>query len=108
MEKILNNPGFEHLAEIIFENLDRDHLDVCEQINESSKQILINPMFWIRKFKFFSKYNQKDWIKVIQSEKNSAKKKSITLYLKYNLKIEAVIDLPCTYLSTSNFCQNEI
>ena len=95
MEKILNNPGFEHLAEIIFGNLDHDHLDICEQINESSKQILINPMFWIRKFKFLSKENQKDWIKVIQLEKNSAKEKSISLYLKWKLKKNAGIDLPC-------------
>ena len=34
MEKILNNPGFQHLAEIIFGNLDRDHIDVCEQSNQ--------------------------------------------------------------------------
>ena len=77
MEKILNNPGFEHLADIIFGNLDHDHQDICEQINESSKQILINPMFWIRKFKFLSKDNEKDWIEVIQSEKNSAKKNQL-------------------------------
>ena len=69
MENFLNNPGFVHLAETIFGNLDHDHLDVCGQINESSKQILANPTFWIRKFTALSKENQKDWIKVIQSEK---------------------------------------
>ena len=86
MEKILNNPGFVHLSEIIFWNLDHDHLEVCGQINKSSKQILANPMFWIRKFKVLSKENQKEWSKVIQSVKNSAKEKSIVSYLKWNLK----------------------
>ena len=95
LEKILNNPGFEHLAEIIFWNLDQDHLEVCGQINESSKQILANPMFWIRKFKYLSKENQKDWIKVIQSVKNSVKEKSIISYLKWNLKKDALKDLSC-------------
>ena len=95
MEKILNNPGFEHLAENILWNLDHDVLEVCGQINESSKQILNNPMFWIRKFEGLSKGNQKDWIKVIQSVRNSAKETSIVSYLKWNLKKEAVVDPPC-------------
>ena len=95
LEKILNNPGFQHVAEIIFGNLDLDHLEVCGQINESSKQILANPMFWIRKFEDLSKGNHEDWMKVIQSVKNSAKEKSIVLYMKWNLKKEAMKDLPC-------------
>ena len=95
MEKILNNPGFVHLTEIIFGNLDHDHLEVCGQINESSKQILANPMFWIRKFKFLSKENQKDWIKVIQSVKNFDKGIAIISYLRWNLKKAELVDLPC-------------
>ena len=95
MEKILNNPGFVHLAENIFGNLDQDRLEVCGQINESSKQILANPMFWIRKFTTLSKENKKDWTKVIQSMKNSDKEKSIVAYLKWKLKNKAEEDLPC-------------
>ena len=95
MEKILNNPGLVHLAENIFGNLDDEYLEVCGQLNESSKQILANPNFWLRKFTALSKENQKDWIKVIQSVKNSDKGIAIISYLQWNLKKEALVDLPC-------------
>ena len=52
------------------------------------------PMFLLRKFKGLSKENQNDWIKVIQSVKNSDKGIAIISYLKWNLKKE-VVDLPC-------------
>ena len=82
LEKILNNPGLVHLAENIFGNLMqwrgqqasrrrlKRHLEVCRNINQSSKEILDNPMFWLRKFGRLSKENQTDWIKVLNSEKN--------------------------------------
>ena len=41
-EKILNNPGFQHLAEDIFWNLDYKHLQSCREINQSAKRILDN------------------------------------------------------------------
>ena len=52
MEKILNNPGLVHLAENIFGNLADEDAEVCQDINQSSKQILENPMFWLRKFSY--------------------------------------------------------
>ena len=55
MEKILINPGLVHLAENIFCNLGDEDLEVCGQINQSSKQILANPIFWLRKFTALSK-----------------------------------------------------
>ena len=45
MEKILDNPGVVHLAENIFGNLDDENIEVCGQINQSSKQIVTNPIF---------------------------------------------------------------
>ena len=100
MEMILNNPGFVHLAEIIFGNLNFEKLDICKQINESSRQILDrllnDAMFLIRQFKRLSKQNQEDWIKVIQLEKNSDKEKAIISYLKWKLKNGwRMSDLPC-------------
>ena len=86
MEKIITNPGLQHLAENIFWNLDVEHLKICGLINQSCQQILDNPMFWLRKFVGLSKANQKDWIKSIQSEKNSEKKRAIIAYLQWNLK----------------------
>ena len=50
MEKIINNPGLQHLAENIFLNLNGEDLKACQLINRSANQILDNnPMFGIRK-----------------------------------------------------------
>ena len=98
MEQILNNPGLQHIAEKIFDNLNYEYLKVCQGINQSSKQILDyqikKPIFWLRKFRDLSKENQKDWMKDIESVKNSEKEKAIIAYMKWNLK-KKVLDLPC-------------
>ena len=86
MEKILDNPGLVHLAENIFGNLYEENLEVCVQINQSSKQIVTNPIFYLRKFTALSKDNQNDWMKVLKSVKNSEKEKAIISYLQWNLK----------------------
>ena len=95
METIVNNPGLQHLAEKVFLNLDVEDLKICGQINQSCKQILQNPIFCLRKFKYLSEENRKHWIKVIQSVKNSDKGIAIISYLQWNLKKEALLDLPC-------------
>ena len=95
LEKILNIPGLYHLAENIFGNLNVEDLEVSREINKSSKQIMDDPMFWLRKFRHLSKENQKEWIKVIQSVRNTEKDREIISYLKWNLKKQAVIDIPC-------------
>lgn len=96
LEIILNTPGLVHLAENIFNNLDHDSVKVCQDINQSSKQILDDPMFWLRKFGNLSKENQNDWIKVFQSKKDAAQEKAIISYLKWKLKKDAMVDLlPC-------------
>ena len=96
MEKIISNPGLQHLVEKVFWNLDDvEDLKICAQINQSCKQILQNPIFCLRKFEHLSKENQKDWIEVIQSVKNSDKEKAIISYLQWNLKNDAFQDLPC-------------
>ena len=91
LEKILNIPGLYHLAENIFGNLNVEDLEVSREINKSSKQIMDDPMFWLRKFRHLSKENQKDWIKVIQSVRNTEKDREIISYLKWNFKKQAVI-----------------
>ena len=79
LEIILNTPGLVHLAENIFDNLDHESLQVCRDINQSSKQILDNPMFWLRKFgQLSNEKNRKDWIKVLRfmnKEKKGKRKK---------------------------------
>ena len=99
LEKILNNPGLQHLAEKIFDNLNFEYLAICRGINESSKQILDyqmnKPIFILRKFRGISQQNQKDWIEVIQSANNSEKEKAIASYLEWSLKKDLLVDLPC-------------
>ena len=101
MEKIINNPGLQHLAEIFFLNLDVEDMKICKQINKSCKQIFKNPMFWLRKFRHISKESQTNWIHIIQSVKNSDYKKLIISYLQWNLKkeVELVDDLPCIWFN---------
>ena len=100
MEKIVSNPGLQHLAENVFWNLNIEDLKICAQINQSCKQILENPMFWLRKFEYLSKESQKEWVKIIQSVKNSDYEKIIISYLQWNLKKEVVVeDLPCFWFN---------
>ena len=93
LEKILKTPGLIHLAEKVFGNF--DDVKICRDINQSSREILDNPMFWLKKFESLSKKNQKDWIKVIKSVKNSEKEKAIISYLQWNLRKNVLWDLPC-------------
>ena len=101
METIIN-PGLQHLAEKIFLNLNGEDLKACQLINQSANQILDNnPMFWLRKCiqKGICKENKEDWFKGVQSELNSNKEKTITLYLKWNFMNIWAGDLP-QYTST--------
>ena len=95
MEKIVGNPGLQHLAENVFWNLDVEDLKLCAQINLGCNQILKNPIFCLRKFEHISKENQKDWINAIQSVKNPDKGIAIISYFQWNLKKDALVDLPC-------------
>ena len=99
LQNILNNPGLVHIAENIFGNFTEMDVEVCQGVNQSSKEILNNPMFWLRRFGNLSKENQKDWFKVLQSVKTSKKEKAIVSYLQWILKkdttLVALVDLPC-------------
>ena len=97
MEKIINNPGLQHLAENIFLNLKSEDLKKCQLINKSTCQISDDPLFWMKKLiqNGISEENEKDWFKSIQLEMNSEKKKYIATYLSWNLKKENFLDLPC-------------
>ena len=95
MEKIVYNPGLQHLAEKVFWNLDVKDLKNCAQINQSCKQILQNPIFCLRKFENLSKKNKNKWIKVIQSVKNSNKGIAIISYLKWKFKENFMFYVPC-------------
>ena len=80
--------------------MDIDDFKICAEIDQSCKQILQNPIFCLRKFKYLSVDNQNDWIKVIQSVKDSDKGITIISYLQWNLKKDDLADLPCFTSST--------
>ena len=104
---ILNNPGLQHLAENIFLNLEFEHLQMCQLLNQSSKQILDgpmfqDPMFWLKQFKGLSPENQNDWANVmprmVQLHNSTFQRKcAIISYLRWNLKKAGnmVDHLPC-------------
>ena len=94
MEKIIRNPGLQHIIEQVFLNLDVEDLKNCGQINESCKKIVENPMIWLKKHRSLSKENLKDWIKIIKQVKNSVKQNAIISYLQWNLE-KGVLNLPC-------------
>ena len=99
MEKILNNPGLQHLAEKVFSNL-----EVCAMINQLSKQILENPIFWLKKFvsRGMSKKNETEWAKAIKSAKKYNKKKQILSYMKWHLMTpQEKVDFPFRPISNS-------
>ena len=104
MEKIFNNPGLQHLAEKVFLNLEWKDLEVCAMINQLSKQILENPIFWLKKFvsRGMSKKNETEWAKAIKSAKKYNKKKQILSYMKWHLMTpQEKADFPFCPISNS-------
>ena len=69
LEIFLNNPGLRHVAEEIFWNLNFKALENCQQINQSSNEILKNPLFWMKKLVRrggISKENEEEWMKALK------------------------------------------
>ena len=72
----LLSSGLQHLAENIFLNLNYELLKECFKINSSCREILENPLFWLKLF-------------ITDLEKN------ISSYLKRSSKNPRVVDIPC-------------
>ena len=79
MEKIINNPGLQHLAENIFLNLNSEDLKQCQLINQSASKILENPLFWMKKLIQSEQMNERLKKTLTQSEQmNERLKKTLT------------------------------
>ena len=50
LKNIFNNPGLQHIAETIFCNLSYEDLEACRIVNQSCKQVLDDPMLWLKQF----------------------------------------------------------
>ena len=97
MEKIINNPGLQHLSENIFWNLNYGDLQKCLTINQFCKEILESPLFWLKIFiqRGMSEQNQINWSRAIQISKNTHMEKHVLNYLSKCTKNVRVVDLPC-------------
>ena len=97
MEKIINNPGLQHLSEKIFWNLSYQDLQKCHTINQFCKEILESAMFWLKIFirRGMSEQNQMNWSEAIQISKNNHMEKHVLNYLRKCTKNVRVVDLPC-------------
>ena len=49
MEAIIKNPGLQHIVEEIFLHLDFKDILNCSLVNRSCRNILRNPIFWLKK-----------------------------------------------------------
>ena len=88
----------------MFLNLPFKDIMACQLVNRSSKELLANPIFWIRKWglKGLSKKNQDDWIKAIRLTKNNTKLTGIIVsYIKKVLYKDHFFDIPC-YIHEKN------
>ena len=73
MELLTNNPGFQHVAEEIFQNLNSKNLKKCTCVNDRWENIINNPSFYLKKclqFGILEKYAN-EWKKAIQFTDNS-------------------------------------
>ena len=83
---------------MILFNLDFEDLKKCQLLNKSFKDILEDPMFWLRKWRMqkgLSKKNYDDWVKAIQLTKNTNVEVNVQLYLEKVIETGHVVDVPC-------------
>ena len=50
MEAIAQSPGLQHISEDIFKLLDKKSLINCREVNSSWKNVLDEPIFWLKKY----------------------------------------------------------
>ena len=97
LENLTNDADVQHLAENIFSCLSYKDLEACQLINQSSRAIINNPRFWLRKLiqNGMSKNNGNDWIKAIELVKDTDFERNLQLYLKRSLGKAKMLDIPC-------------
>ena len=97
MENVIQNPGLQHITEMILFNLDFEALNICKYLNKFFKKILEDPMFWLKKWSLrgLSKENQVDWAKAIQMTRNKNLESNVRFYIKRIIECEHFVDVPC-------------
>ena len=98
MENIIQNPGLQHITEMILLDLDFEDLQTCQPLSKSCQEIIENPMFWLKKMRVqrgLSEKNYNDWAKAIQLARNTSMETNVKLYLQTVIKNGHVVDFPC-------------
>ena len=98
MENIIQNPGLQHITEMILLDLDFEDLQTCQPLSKSCQEIIEDPMFWLRKLRAqrgLSEKNYNDWAKAIQLTRNRNVEANVKLYFQKIIKIGHVVDIPC-------------
>ena len=97
LENLTNDADIQHLAENIFSCLSYKDLEACQLINQSSRVIISNPRFWLKKLvqNGMSKNNGNDWLKSIELAKDTDFERNLQLYLKRSLGKAKMLDIPC-------------
>ena len=96
MEKLTNNPGLQHIAEEIFLNLAYDSLEKCQEIDESWKSILKDPLFWLKKCiknGQLKETKKSAWIKSVQNARGTNMEEHVIQHLKYISEVSYPIEL---------------
>ena len=83
MDLVTRNPGFQHISEEIFLNLDQTCLMCCQKVNQIWGKIINNPTFWLKKcvkMGLLKQYHSA-WTKLIQESKESKIDQDIKSFL---------------------------
>ena len=98
MENVIQNPGLQHITEMILSNLNYESLQKCQIVNKSLEDLLGDRMFWLRKWRTqrgLSKENYDDWVKAIKLTRNTNVEANMKLYLEKVIKYGYVLDISC-------------
>ena len=84
MENLTNNPGLQHIAEDIFLNLTSDSIEKCQEVDESWKSMLKDPLFWLKKCikNGHLKKTKSAWEKAVQITRGTNMEECVMEHLK--------------------------
>ena len=104
-DTLINNPGLQHIMELILWHLDDHTLFVCRFYSQSWNKFVCKPRFWLKKcwkHGLIPDDNQKSWTKLVnKAERNGEVEDKVTLHLMklFSMKNERWFD-PLNFAST--------
>ena len=68
MDQIANSPGLQHITEDNLLNLNFKNIKFCQSVNKTFGEILVNPIFWLKKFRLITKNPELHSLKQINED----------------------------------------